>query len=101
MRFRALPPLHTVAVPCSPPPACQCIKRIPKPTQHRPLITKTRAMTEYRLTQQDLDALETEPIICDNPHGTSYAPMRLYVKAEVKVTSVGLVAAGMHVLTAE
>jgi hypothetical protein len=56
------------------------------PEKYR-LITKTRAVGDYRLTAADLGKLEY--IAARNPHYSTSAPMQLFLKAQVEQLAAG------------
>jgi hypothetical protein len=49
---------------------------------HYAYITKSRAMKEYRLTEDDLTTLDYWERL--NPHDSTWTPMRLYLLAEIE-----------------
>jgi hypothetical protein len=56
------------------------------PDKYR-LITKSRAVGDYRLTADDLQGLEY--IAARNPHYSTAAPMQLFLQAQVKQLAAG------------
>ena len=55
----------------------------PKCSKKLEYITKSRAMKEYKLTEEDLDKLNYMSV--KNPHYSSAKPMKLYLLDQVKV----------------